>query len=68
MRLFPRPVPREIKASFNVSKEGTIGNIRLISSQDIDKMLDNALIRELKSWRFPTLETPIGVVYTFAMQ
>jgi hypothetical protein len=67
LRLYPRPLPREIGAGFTIKTDGTIENVHVNAAADIDKMLQTELLQSLKSWRFPSIDAPIPITCTFAM-
>jgi hypothetical protein len=67
LRMFPRPLPREATASFNVRNDGSLDNVQLVAQVDMDKMLQTELLQSIKSWRFPPVETPMAITHTFTM-
>ncbi len=66
-RNFPRPLPKEVTASFSVNRDGSLDHIQISGQQERDKMLANEIIHEIGAWRLPPAEKPIGIKYTFTM-
>lgn len=66
-RAFPRPLPREIKASFTVTTEGTVEKIRLPDFKTIGKIAYHGMLQDIMYWRFPPPDTSLRVTYTFKM-
>ena len=67
LRLFPRPLPHEVRATFTVRADGMLDNIQLASLADIDKMLQTELLQSIKSWRFPPADSPMPIAHTFTL-
>jgi hypothetical protein len=67
MRSFPRELPEKISASFTVKTNGVPDTIKLTSAVTIDKMLSEAVSKEIGSWHFPTPIAPVRITYDFKM-
>jgi hypothetical protein len=66
-RFFPRPVPAVVNVSFMIKNDGTLEDIRCKSPLNNDKMFYNDIVREVKTWHFPRVASPIPLTYTFTM-
>jgi hypothetical protein len=67
MRMFPRPLPRTVTAVLSIKPDGTLDDVQLPASGELDKMLRIEFLRTVKSWRFPPTDRPITLTHTFSM-
>ncbi len=60
--LYPWPLPRDVTVSFSLRRDGSLDNIRVDRSHEIDRMLVSELIHEIGTWRLPSVSTPLEII------